>query len=320
MSRERPDFPLHPLPRQRFIDKLGYVWRYVRGQWHPEHRLRMSEVLLGAYPLDAYVHHRDRNPSNNAYENLLLLPARELHEALHFAIDREDAEAIEATELSCLEWMEHIRRHNLLKRPGDYPTYQHRGKPLPDLVAQRTPIRSSRDRNWDEAWTAWRMEEEARGEGSGFREAADARLGTADEMDSVQFEPPPLSKPSAPPYVPIDRIADRSVGAERVTVAAVREALAAATPADTAPHALVGHLGAGGEVVALVMRCPGDGRHWLNAPATSRTMQWHLEHGHQLLGLLPRAVAARALVDLGAYPDQGAALCTRCQSGSAVTE
>lgn len=83
----------------------SYVWTYLpchpdaRGGWMLQHRLVMEAALGGRLPPGAEVHHRDRNPLNNAFENLQLLP-KEVHRALHDAPDRDEAR----TRLDCDSW------------------------------------------------------------------------------------------------------------------------------------------------------------------------------------------------------------------------
>lgn len=94
----------------------GYVWIYLpchpdaRGGWMLQHRLVMEAALGGRLPPGAEVHHRDRNPLNNAFENLQLLP-KEVHRALHDAPDRDEAR----TRLDCDSWardaVEFLRLH-----------------------------------------------------------------------------------------------------------------------------------------------------------------------------------------------------------------
>lgn len=83
-------------PRQR---KDGYLLAYAPE--HPsavhgrvlEHRLIMEGIIGRRLLPEEVVHHIDGNPSNNAPENLLLLPSQSAHMKLHAEQRRRERDA-----------------------------------------------------------------------------------------------------------------------------------------------------------------------------------------------------------------------------------
>jgi len=67
--------------------------------------------------------------------------------------------------------------------------------------------------------------------------------------------------------------------------------------------------------VALLLVCPGDGRHWINTTSSNpRIAEWE-EQGRQVVGMASdRVVAERVVKSLGEFPRCGASVCKRCQT------
>lgn len=70
-----------------------------------------------------------------------------------------------------------------------------------------------------------------------------------------------------------------------------------------------------GGSVALLLCCPGDGRHWINTTTSHPRMEDWTERGGQILGMAPdRETADLVVSSLGQYPKCGASVCAKCNS------
>jgi len=72
------------------------------------------------------------------------------------------------------------------------------------------------------------------------------------------------------------------------------------------------HYGGG---VALLLVCPGDGRHWINTTSSNpRIAEWE-EQGRQIVGIVADRESADVVVKrLGEFPRCGETICKRCQA------
>lgn len=72
------------------------------------------------------------------------------------------------------------------------------------------------------------------------------------------------------------------------------------------------HYGGG---IALLLVCPGDGRHWINTTSSNpRISDWE-ESGRQVIGMVTdREIAERVVKSLGEFPHCGEKICKRCQA------
>ncbi len=120
-----------PLLHQKKGDD-GYVRVYLPD--HPDaeegyvflHRLVMETAIGGRLPRGAEVHHKDRNPRNNALANLQLLP-EPLHEALHNAERRQVAAATEECDAWAADALDALRFHFEDARKSVPPQWSTRG-------------------------------------------------------------------------------------------------------------------------------------------------------------------------------------------------
>ncbi|MFB1481099.1 HNH endonuclease [Corallococcus sp. RDP092CA] len=77
--------------------------------WVLEHRL-VVELSLGIrLPSKLHVHHRDRRPTHNVRENLLVCPDSRVHDLIHTAIDSNDARSHRELEQFCLNFEQSIQ-------------------------------------------------------------------------------------------------------------------------------------------------------------------------------------------------------------------
>lgn len=72
--------------------------------------------------------------------------------------------------------------------------------------------------------------------------------------------------------------------------------------------------------LALLLECPGDGRHWVNQTSSCARMWRHHEGGGQVLGLVPQDEATVIEALFGEFPHQGDGVCDRCSAAKAAAE
>jgi hypothetical protein len=113
-----------------------------RHGWVLEHRLIVELDIGVRLPQEVHVHHRDRNPTNNVRENLLLCPDEDVHRSIHEAIDRGDARSIREWEKHCQDYEQTVISRLSKSKANIFDAVPPGNRKPPDLRAAQDILRN----------------------------------------------------------------------------------------------------------------------------------------------------------------------------------